>query len=173
MNLKSDLKKIVKIANNLDIMNLHESADQLTKVATKLASKFDDELAKYESRTERENEPKDLPEINTSEYSDLNKLEDDPLMIRYKELAKNNPNWYDEEMTDLVEQKLIEAISGTYLADELSPGDYYNVIEPWVNDEVNLQQAFENYEQSSLENNPDYYDEDDDDDGDVPPDFGM
>ena len=173
MNLKSDLKKIVKIANTLDTMNLYKSADQLTKVATKLASKFDDELAKYESRTERENEPKDLPEINTSEYSDLNKLEDDPLMIRYKELAKNNPNWYDEEMTDLVEQKLIEAISGTYLADELRPGDYYNVIEPWVNDEVNLQQAFENYEQSSLENNPDYYDEDDDDDGDVPPDFGT
>lgn len=171
MNLKSDLKKIVKIANNLDIMNLHESADQLTKVATKLASKFDDELAKYESRTERENEPIDLPEINIGEYSNLTVLEDDPLMIRYKDLAKNDSNWYDEEMTKLVEEKLIEAISGTYLADELSPGDYYNVIEPWVNDEVNLQQAFENYEQSLLEDNPDYYD--DDDDGDVPPDFGM
>ena len=170
--MKSEIQKIVKIANKLDELNLHSSADNLTKVALKMAQNFDDEYNKYISRTERENEPKDMPEIMSNDYSSVSPLENDQLMIRFKELAREDPNWYDEKMTDLVEKKLMDEIQGTYLAEELNLGDFYNVIEPWIKDEMSLQQAFEDYDQSSKEADPRYYDEDEDD-GDVPDDFGY
>lgn len=170
--MKSEIQKIVKIANKLDELNLHSSADNLTKVALKMAQNFDEEYDKFISRTERENEPKDMPEIMSDDYSSVSPLENDQLMIRYKELAKKDTNWYDEKMTDLVEEKLKDAIQGTDLANELKPGDFYSVIEPWIEDEMTLQQAFEDYDQSSKEADPRYYDEDEDD-GDVPDDFGY
>lgn len=69
MKIKSNLEKIVKIANILDEMNLHESADTLTRVAAKLA-----QLGSEPTGMDYYSE---IPDMNS-----LNDLERDPLIQR-------------------------------------------------------------------------------------------
>lgn len=179
--MKSEIEKIVKIANRLDQMNLHSSADNLTRIAAKIAGRFDDELGKWESSTQRRNEPDDYDDFLIGDYSEMDKLENDPDLQEYKQKAKADSMWYDEDLTDIVENKLKDAIQGTYLDGQIAPGDFYNVIEPWVMDQrkinsfnqdtgpMSLRECFENYEQSVMDDSM----FDDDDDGDIPPDFGY
>jgi hypothetical protein len=171
MNLKSNLKKIVKIANKLDQLNYFESANELTKMAVKLAQSFDEEYDKYEMRTQRDYD-KSLEERNTPVLDSdpsISDLGNDPLMVRYKMEYKKDPiNGYDEDLSMMVDEKLKNAVSGTSYSDLLQSidnGDSFYILEPWLKDEMSLEDAFADY----LED--DEYD--DDDDGDIPADFGY
>lgn len=171
MNLKSNLKKIVKIANKLDQLNYFESANELTKMAVKLAQSFDEEYDQYEMRTQRDYD-KSLEERNTPVLDSdpsISDLENDPLMVRYKMEYKKDPiNGYDEDLSMMVDEKLKNVVSGTSYSDLLQSidnGDSFYILEPWLKDEMSLEDAFAAY----LEDD----DYDDDDDGDIPADFGY
>lgn len=155
------LGKIVKIANILDDQGLHNEADKLTHIAVKLAQNFNDEYSKYEMRTQRDyDRSQEDGEIMGGDYSGLAALENDPLMKRYKmEYQKDPMAEGDEEMSDMVHGKLMEALSGTYLEDSVANGDDLYIMESWLKDEMSLPESAEEYEVGLREHFNDYGDD--------------
>jgi hypothetical protein len=94
------------------------------------------------------------------DYSALAALENDPLMKRYKmEYQKDPMSEGDEEIGNLVHDKLMEALSGTYLEDAVEAGDDLYIMESWLKDEMSLPQSAEEYEVGLRENRNDYGDD--------------
>jgi len=155
------LGKIVKIANILDDQGLHNEADKLTHIAVKLAQNFNDEYSKYEMRTQRDyDRSQEDGGIIGGDYSGLAALENDPLMKRYKmEYQKDPMAEGDEEISDLVHGKLMEALSGTYLEDSVANGDDLYIMESWLKDEMSLPESAEEYEVGLREHFNDYGDD--------------
>jgi len=158
--MNRSLVKLVKIANFLDYRGMHDEADKLTRVAVKMAQNFDSEYSKYEMRTQRDLDKSLEDGFEGGNYSKLSALENDPMLKRYKMEYQQDPmSEGDEELSNLVHSKLMEALSGTYLEDSVANGDDLYIMESWLKGEMSLPDSAQEYEAGVRENLNDFEDD--------------
>ena len=56
MNKRQIIASLNKVANTLDLDGLHNEADSITKVMSRIANNFDEEYDKYVERTQKDYE---------------------------------------------------------------------------------------------------------------------
>lgn len=158
--MNRSLVRLVKIANLLDYRGMHDEADKLTRVAVKMAQNFDSEYSKYEMRTQRDLDKSLEDGFTGGNYSNVSSLENDPMLKRYKMEYQEDPMAEgDQELENSVQDKLTDALSGTYLEDSIKSGDTLYILEPWLNDEMSISEACEKYESDLKEHRNDFGDD--------------
>lgn len=95
MNKRQILASLNKVANTLDLDGLHNEADSITKVMSRIANNFDEEYDKYVERTQKDYEK---PFDNDDQFLPDEDFDDEEMDYDYEE-EDDEPS-YDEDDWD-------------------------------------------------------------------------